>query len=127
MTSYPAHQHLKELLSALQTPYRQEMFKKDIDFIIGRRLRALRLKQSLNGTQMGRILGISQQQVSRYENGMNSLSPAMMVTLCVYFNISLECFLSPLISVLEKDNADNEEECTSGGVLFSSRQTSKRA
>lgn len=104
MTSFPKQQHIKNGLSYGSTPYRKERLKKDIDFIVGRQLKKLRLKHELNGTQLGKILGISQQQVSRYENGVTTLSIDTIVIICIYFNLSLREFLAPLMVLTENEN-----------------------
>ncbi|WP_272517478.1 MULTISPECIES: helix-turn-helix domain-containing protein [unclassified Providencia] len=84
------------------------MIRKDINFIVGRQLRILRLKQELNGAQMGSILGISQQQVSRYENGVTTLSIDTIVTICIYFSLPLKEFLAPLMVLTENKNESIE-------------------
>ena len=110
MTQFPKHQQIKKVLSYGSKPYRKTMLRKDIDFIVGRQLRTLRLQQALNGTQLGKILGISQQQVSRYENGVTTLSIDTIVTLCLYFNLSLKAFLAPLIVLTENTNKNESIE-----------------
>lgn len=45
---------------------------------IGKRLRDARLLRGLSQEQVGEIVGVSFQQVQKYENGSNRLSPARM-------------------------------------------------
>ena len=104
MTSFSKQQQIKNVPSYGSSPYTKKRLRKDINFIVGRQLRTLRLKQSLNGTQLGKILGISQQHVSRYENGVTTLSIDTIVTICLYFNLSLNEFLAPLM-VLTRHSA----------------------
>lgn len=110
MTSFPKQQQIKNGLSYGSSPYRKKRLRKDIDFIVGRQLKTLRLKQALNGTQLGKILGISQQHVSRYENGVTTLSIDTIVTICLYFNLSLKEFLAPLIVLTENANKNESIE-----------------
>lgn len=76
---------------------------KDSARVLGHQLKRLRLEQDLSGVQLGKILGISQQQVSRYEHGATALSVDTIIALCLYFNISLEQFLTPLILMLNDE------------------------
>lgn len=109
MTPFPKRQQIKKVLSYGSTPYRKERLRKDIAVIIGRRLKSLRLKHALNGTQLGKILGISQQQVSRYENGVTTLSIDTIVIICLYFNLSLREFLAPLMVLTENESKNKNE------------------
>jgi transcriptional regulator with XRE-family HTH domain len=51
---------------------------KTLDREIGQRLRTTRLMRGLSQTQVGQILGVSFQQIQKYEKGVNGLSPARM-------------------------------------------------
>lgn len=113
MTPFPKRQQIKNGLSYGSMPYRKEKLRKDIAVIIGRRLKALRLKHALNGMQLGKILGISQQQVSRYENGVTTLSIDTIVIICLYFNLSLREFLAPLMVLTENENKNESIETLS--------------
>ena len=110
MTSFSKQQQIKNGLSYGSSPYRKKRLRKDIDFIVGRQLKALRLKKTLNGTQLGKMLGISQQQVSRYENGVTTLSIDAIVTICLCFNLSLKEFLAPLMVLTENANKNESIE-----------------
>jgi transcriptional regulator with XRE-family HTH domain len=44
------------------------------DFEIGRRIRALRLERGISQTELGRILGVTFQQIQKYEKGANRVS-----------------------------------------------------
>ncbi|HEC8329734.1 TPA: helix-turn-helix transcriptional regulator [Providencia rettgeri] len=41
---------------------------------LGQFLRDARIKQSLSGKELGKLINVSQQQVSRYERGKTSIS-----------------------------------------------------
>lgn len=104
MTPFPKHQHIKKMLSGDRTPYTNEMMKKDIAFITGRQLKTLRKKHAMSGARLGKILNTSQQQVSRYENGQTPLSVDMIITICIYFHLSLGEFLAPLMVLTGDEN-----------------------
>ena len=42
----------------------------------GKYIRKMRLKKGLTGSELAELIGVSQQQISRYERGKNSLSLA---------------------------------------------------
>jgi len=54
----------------------------DQDRIIGARLRGLRKSQHLSQAELGAAIGVTFQQIQKYENGSNRVSGANMVTLC---------------------------------------------
>lgn len=66
--------------------------------MIGYQLRLIRIEYGLSGLQLGRIMGISQQQVSRYEHGLTSMSIDSLVLLCNYFNVKPDYFLAPIFN-----------------------------
>lgn len=68
---------------------------KDINHRIGRRLADVRKARGLSQTALGALLGVSFQQVQKYENGKNRLSAASMVTLCHKLEISVTEFMGP--------------------------------
>lgn len=108
MTFFPKYSIMNEGLFLEDLSYhdkRREKLsvKKDIPRVLGRQLKRLRLEQNLSGVQLGKILNISQQQVSRYEHGATVLSVETITALCLYFNISLEQFLAPLILMLNDE------------------------
>jgi transcriptional regulator with XRE-family HTH domain len=52
-----------------------------IDLHIGRRMRALRKAQGLNQVELGDRIGVSFQQVQKYETAKSRVSAAMLLTL----------------------------------------------
>lgn len=133
MTPFAAHRRRKKLPAGSHSPGRKEKpgketLRKDVNVIIGLRLRKLRRERDLSGAQLSRILGVSQQQVSRYETGLSGLSPEMMVTLCIYFRMSPGQFLAPLMPLIRDDNADvqHAERCTVNAAFILSPPASKK-
>lgn len=55
----------------------------DINKLLGRYMRRRREEQSLNGHEVGKLMGLSQQQISRYERGENK---ATVEYLLLYLN-----------------------------------------
>ncbi|EGT3611685.1 helix-turn-helix transcriptional regulator [Morganella morganii] len=108
MIPFPGRQHIKNIISGDRTPYTNEMMKKDIAFVTGRQLKILRKKHDISGMQLGKMLDISQQQVSRYENGMTPLPLDTIITICIYFHLSLREFLAPLMILTEDEDEHTE-------------------
>ncbi len=50
-----------------------------IDVAVGLRLRTLRKSRSMSQEQLGRALGITFQQIQKYERGANRISASMLV------------------------------------------------
>lgn len=66
--------------------------RKPIDKNIGVRLRALRKERGISQTEVADFLGISFQQVQKYENGTNRLSASVLWELAQYLNVPVGSF-----------------------------------
>lgn len=64
----------------------------DIDHYIGKSLKALRKAKGLSQNDLGDILGVTFQQVQKYELGQNRLSAASLYKLSLHFEVSLDSF-----------------------------------
>jgi transcriptional regulator with XRE-family HTH domain len=71
----------------------------DIDGPIGQRIRLRRTLKGMSQTDLGKALGISFQQIQKYEQGSNSLSVGRMLQMCTALDVPpsffLEEFLDP--------------------------------
>lgn len=63
-----------------------------ISVAVGKKIKALRLKSGLTSSELGAYLGVSQQQMSRYENGINRIDIEKLVKLSFYFKVSIYSF-----------------------------------
>ena len=61
---------------------------KKIDGLIGQAIRSHREKQGMSQTALGKLLGVSFQQIQKYEWGINSVSAARIPDLCNALGIS---------------------------------------
>jgi transcriptional regulator with XRE-family HTH domain len=59
-----------------------------IDVVLGGRIRASRIACGLSQTELGRRVGVSFQQVQKYERGANRISAAMLVHLAAALDVS---------------------------------------
>ncbi|HXR95118.1 MAG TPA: helix-turn-helix transcriptional regulator [Rhizomicrobium sp.] len=66
-----------------------------VDKAIGGRLKLFRQRANLSQTALGRHLGVSFQQVQKYENGTNRISAASLMKIARFLNISIGDLLSP--------------------------------
>ncbi|HEY2245680.1 MAG TPA: helix-turn-helix domain-containing protein [Xanthobacteraceae bacterium] len=64
-----------------------------IDKAIGARLRAFRLQRQLTQTALATPLGVTFQQIQKYENGVNRISSSTLVKLCELLNVKPEQIL----------------------------------
>jgi DNA-binding Xre family transcriptional regulator len=60
-----------------------------VDRYIGARMREQRLALSISQEQLGRKLGVSFQQIQKYEGGVNRVSAARLFEICKALNVSL--------------------------------------
>jgi transcriptional regulator with XRE-family HTH domain len=60
-----------------------------VDRYIGGRMRERRLALNMSQEQLGRELGVSFQQIQKYEGGVNRVSAARPYSICEALNVSL--------------------------------------
>ena len=61
---------------------------------IGDFIRMIRIQKGLTGAQLGKLVGVSQQQISRYERGSNGLSLPDFIFILSVMNVSFSDFIS---------------------------------
>ena len=66
-----------------------------VDKAIGGRLKLFRQRANFSQTALGKHLGVSFQQVQKYENGTNRISAASLMKIARFLNISIGDLLSP--------------------------------
>lgn len=72
--------------------------------MIGEEIKRLRKASSFSGTKMASELGISQQQYSRYERGVNTISVDALLNILCILDCDVSSFFSYLRQQIEKDN-----------------------
>ena len=70
---------------------------------ICKRIRDIREDSDKTQKQIAEVLGIKQQQYSRYENGTDEIPLHYLVTLARYYNLSLD-YLAGLVDTPRKLN-----------------------
>ena len=63
---------------------------KDINFIVGQNIRDLRHSNGLTTKMLAQMLGVSQQQMSRYERGIDKIDVSVVFKIINIFHISYE-------------------------------------
>ena len=70
----------------------------DTDIHIGLKARELRLSHDLSQAGLAKQMGMSFQQIQKYETGMNRISSRRLFDLCQIFGVSSEYFFEDLRS-----------------------------
>ncbi len=71
-----------------------------IDVYVGARVRQRRVLLGMNQTKLGDALGMSFQQVQKYENGKNRISASKLFKLSQVFDVSIEYFFDEMPPVV---------------------------
>jgi transcriptional regulator with XRE-family HTH domain len=67
-----------------------------VDVYVGSRLRAERMAKGWSQTDLAQALGLSFQQVQKYEKGANRISASVVVTACEALGIELADLFPPI-------------------------------
>jgi transcriptional regulator with XRE-family HTH domain len=65
-----------------------------VDFLVGERLRDLRSDRNLSQRSLGDLIGVTFQQVQKYEKGTNRITVARLAEICKALGVGYEYFLS---------------------------------
>jgi len=68
----------------------------ELEFLIGSRLKYYRIKNGMSQTLLGDNLGLTFQQIQKYEKGENRIPASTIYIISKLFQISTEEFLSEL-------------------------------
>lgn len=71
--------------------------------IVGAEIAYLRRERLLSGKQLGNLVGLSQQQISRYETGICQISTVTLCSLLYKLDVSLESFFYLVAARLENN------------------------
>ncbi len=95
---------------------------------IGRNLRAMRLQRGLTQKNIGDMLGVSFQQIQKYETGKNKLPIENLLLLKSYYNADFETFFNGIRTTRHKDDeaAHDRENIVIGRLKTISDQNVKR-
>lgn len=79
--------------------------KKVFTIEIGKEIRRLRRRRGITGQELAAYLGVSQQQLSRYECGICAIKLDYLMVLLHYLEVSVDSFFkNVLVNVFEENN-----------------------
>jgi transcriptional regulator with XRE-family HTH domain len=64
----------------------------DINKVIGKNLRAFRIESGMTQSELGGIIGVTFQQVQKYEKGESKVTAALLYKFCRIFGAPLDSF-----------------------------------
>jgi transcriptional regulator with XRE-family HTH domain len=67
---------------------------RNIDVLVGQNLRTLRTVNGMSQTNLGEKLGITFQQIQKYEKGSNRIAASSLYELAKIFGVSVEAFFN---------------------------------
>ncbi len=73
----------------------------------GSLIKMLRTRARLSGEELGEIIGLSQQQVSRYERGISELTLSQLQKFAAVFDMSIWEFMDRLYFIFYMENESN--------------------
>lgn len=91
-----------------------------IDVAIGRRMRAQRLSLSMSQTELGDAMGVTFQQVQKYEKGSNGLNAARLMA-------AARALEMPVLVLMCGDDADTAETAGIATTMMATRDGAKLA
>ena len=68
----------------------------DVDAHVGKRVRQRRIELGLSQTELADALGITFQQIQKYENGSNRVSAGRLYNMARHFDVALDYFFEGL-------------------------------
>ncbi|HEM8139364.1 MULTISPECIES: helix-turn-helix domain-containing protein [Providencia] len=79
----------------------------EISTYCGKIIKRIRRERGMTGDELARKLNISQQQMSRYERGVNKISLSTLFNLSIILNVPLEKIIKYILVEMEGGNSDN--------------------
>ena len=100
----------------------------EYDVIAGKRLREIRRQRNVTQTKLAKALGVSFQQVQKYETGSNRISFSRLVHICIALDVPPTYFFADLV-VMDQGmirSTDEGEMLTSYRLLPEVKRTAVR-
>ncbi len=87
--------------------YQHESHENLFSTFCGIAIRKIRREIGMTGADLAKKLNISQQQMSRYERGINKFSVDMLFNASIILNIPFEKLIKYVLTEMEKSNSDD--------------------
>ena len=78
-----------------------------VDAVVGRTIRVLRLQRRVSQSALGRSIGVSFQQIQKYENGSNRVGASRLVQIAQALNVPLDALFQRVDARPKKDTLDD--------------------
>ena len=78
-------------------------YRPSIDEIIGKRLRQQRIKQQMSQKALAHIVGVSYQQIQKYETGANRVSAGRLFKISQILELNVSALFDGLGEAIEED------------------------
>jgi transcriptional regulator with XRE-family HTH domain len=86
-----------------------------VDIHIGARLRRLRVSRHVSLEEVGRMIGVTYQQIQKYETGANRISAATLFRIAAAFSVAPAFFFEGLPAG-DGDGVTGDDELATGAV-----------
>jgi transcriptional regulator with XRE-family HTH domain len=86
------------------------MTKNSIDIHIGQKLRETRIVRKMSQEQVGELIGVSLQQVQKYEICANRISASKLYEFTKIFNVSISSFFEDCVTDRDLETTQPELE-----------------
>ena len=79
-----------------------------IDAVVGRTIRALRLSKGISQGALGVRLGVSFQQVQKYENGTNRVGAGRLAQIAMALDVPMDALLQGVQAIKRRGRQDDD-------------------
>ncbi|WP_341258943.1 helix-turn-helix transcriptional regulator [Morganella morganii] len=86
------------------------MNEREISLFIGQQISRKRKSPGLSGMALAELLGLSQQQISRYEQGITNIRASTLLQIAFLFNVDVKSFFTDCIEKNNKLSSLNYKE-----------------
>ena len=83
-----------------------------IDIEVGRRIKKRRQQLRVSQTALGAAVGVSFQQIQKYERGTNRVSSSVLYSLALILDVPIEYFFENLSGPRPKDSSELDRKAT---------------
>jgi transcriptional regulator with XRE-family HTH domain len=80
-----------------------------IDLYLGKRLRIARITKNLNQSDLAKKIGITFQQIQKYEKGLNRISASRLYNFIKILGVNFEFFFDGIDSVMNQDDDQTQD------------------
>jgi transcriptional regulator with XRE-family HTH domain len=79
-----------------------------LDILVGKRIRTQRLVRKMSQSELGKQLGITFQQIQKYESGVNRVGAGRLQTIAKIFDLPVSVFFGEDNATLDASDTANE-------------------